>query len=87
MDVGGRRGDVSPTSPSAPHPSSPDHRQLVFKANAKQAVDLGNSREGQQYLVARGCCHVPEDLSRGLLGLILKKLPACSTRWLVKCST
>lgn len=72
---------------SAPH--APVYLAAVntaVKGNAKQAADMWRSREGQQYFVARGCFHVPEDLSRGLLGLILKKPPACPTRWLANCN-
>ena len=38
------------------------------------AAELWRSRTGQQYFVARGCFHVPEELNTALLGLILKKV-------------
>lgn len=64
---------------SAPH--APVYLAAVntaVKGNAKQAADMWRSREGQQYFVARGCSHVSEDLSRSLLGLILKKVTDAS---------
>ena len=48
------------------------------KANAKMAAELWRSRAGQQYFVARGCFHVPEEVNTALLGLILKKVAGVS---------
>lgn len=65
------------TGAQLPSPHAPAHLAAVnaaVTADAKQAADLWRSRGGQQYFAARGCVHVPEDLSRGLLGLILKKV-------------
>ena len=50
----------------------------MVKTNAKQAADLWKSREGQQYCVARGGFHVPEELSHSPLGLILRKVAGVS---------
>ena len=50
----------------------------AVKANARQAADLWRFRERQQYYTARGGFHVPKELSRSLLGLILRKVAGVS---------
>ena len=51
------------------------------KANARQAANLWRFRERQEYYMARGGFHGPEELSRSLLGLILRGPRACLTTW------
>lgn len=56
---------------SPPAPAQLAAASTAAKASGKMAMELSRSRGRQQYLVARGYFHEPEDLACALLGLIL----------------
>ena len=59
MPGAGAMGVPPPVAPQAPGQLAA--AEAAAKANAKMAAELWRSRAGQQYFVARGCFHVPEE--------------------------